>query len=94
MESHLYSVVTIRSLRDSVRNDWFIAKEYHIQPSEILRMPYYEYEWLLEDIQNEQKRLEDQRKKDEQARNAAMPKIPKAPAYKPPKLPKITLPKF
>ena len=94
MESHLYSIVTIRSLRDSVRNDWFIAREYHIQPSEILRMPYYQYEWLIEDIQQDQKRQEEQRKQDEKNRNQYMPKLPKTPTYKPPAMPKISIPKF
>ena len=33
-----------------VKNKLGIAHEYHIQPSEIARMPFYEYEFLLEDI--------------------------------------------
>ncbi len=91
MESHLYSIVTIRSVRDSVKNDWFIAKEWHIQPSEIRRMPYYEYEWLIEDIQQEQKRQQEQQKNE----NKDNPyKLPKTPTYKPPPMPKISIPKF
>ncbi len=57
-------------------------------------MPYYEYEWLIEDIQQEQKRQEEQRKKDEKQRGQTMPKAPKMPTYKPPSMPKISIPKF
>lgn len=57
-------------------------------------MPYYEYEWLLEDIQQEQKRQEEQHKKDETDRNRYIPKTPKMPTYKPPAMPRISIPKF
>lgn len=57
-------------------------------------MPYYEYEWLIEDIQAEQKRQEEQRKQDEKNRDQYRPKIPKTPTYKPPTLPRISIPKF
>lgn len=57
-------------------------------------MPYYEYEWLLEDIQQEQKRQEEQHKKDETDRSRYIPKTPKMPTYKPPAMPRISIPKF
>jgi len=64
MESVLYSIwqVDIRSL---VRNKLYICKEYHIQPSEIDRMVYFEYEYILEDIQKEQKEQEKRNKEQE-----------------------------
>ena len=40
---------------DSVKSNLYICKEYHIQPSEILRMPYYQYEIILEEIKVIQK---------------------------------------
>ena len=48
-----------------VKNKLFICKEYHIQPSEIDRMVYFEYEYILEDIKKEQKEAEKRNKEDE-----------------------------
>ena len=45
---------------DSVKSNLYICKEYHIQPSEILRMPYYQYEIILEEIKVIQKQQEEQ----------------------------------
>lgn len=71
----------------------FFSREYHISRSEILKMPYYEYEWYMQEASDDQKRQEEQRKKDEKD-------IPKIPNYNSlmkhstPSLPKISLPKF
>jgi len=43
-----------------VKNKLYICREYHIQPSEIDRLPYYEYEWMLEEINLIQKEQEKQ----------------------------------
>ena len=48
-----------------VRNKLFICKEWHIQPSEIDKMPYYEYEQILEAINIVQKDEEKRRKEEE-----------------------------
>lgn len=49
-----------------VRNKLIICREYHIQPSEIDRMAFYEYEQILEEIniiqKNEEKRQKEQEK--------------------------------
>lgn len=92
MESHLYSVVTLRSLRDSVRNDWYIAKEYHIQPSEVKKLPYYQYEWLIEDIIADQKKAEEQQKR-QQAENK-MPNMSKVMNNYKSSIPKVSVPKM
>lgn len=88
MESHLYLLWQV-DIRNSVKNDLFIVKEYHIQPSEILRMPYYQYEWILDDIREEQKKLEEQRKQEELNR-----KDYKIPKIQTPKLPTVRMPRF
>lgn len=92
MESHLYSVVTLRSLRDSVRNDWYIAKEYHIQPSEIKKLPYYQYEWLIEDIISDQKKAEEQQKR--QQADSQMPNMSKMMNSYKSAIPKVSVPKM
>lgn len=38
-----------------VKNKLFICKDWHIQPSEIDKLPFYEYEWLLESINKNNK---------------------------------------
>ena len=52
-----------------VRNKLLICKEYHIQPSEIDRMAFYEYEQILEEINIIQKDEEKRQKEQEKAYN-------------------------
>ena len=33
-----------------MKNKLYICKDYHIQPSELMQLPYYEYELMLEEI--------------------------------------------
>ena len=80
-------------IRNSVKSDLIIAREYHIQPSELKRLPYYQYEWMIEDILEEQKKQEENRKKQE-ANMPQTPKIPKMSTPSIPKMPKISIPKF
>lgn len=42
-----------------------ICKEYHIQPSEIDRMVFFEYEYMLEEIKVIQKQQEKQQEEDQ-----------------------------
>ncbi len=48
-----------------VRNKLYICKEWHIQPSEIDKLPFYEYEQILEEIHIVQKEQEKQQKEQE-----------------------------
>ena len=50
----IYSTYRINTA-SLVRNKLFICKEWHVQPSEIDKMPYYEYEQILEEIKKEVK---------------------------------------
>lgn len=50
-----------------VRNKIYIAKEYHIQPSEIDILPFYEYEYILEEIKLIQKEQEKQQKEQQES---------------------------
>lgn len=62
--------IDIRSL---VRNELFIARDYHIQPSEIRRKPYYEYEMMLDEmmeIHKEQEKEEEKRQKEQDSMSA------------------------
>ena len=52
MESVLYSIWQV-DVRNLVINKLYICKEYHIQPSEIDRMVYFEYEYMEEEIKKE-----------------------------------------
>lgn len=87
-----------------VRNKLFICKEWHIQPSEIDRLNYYEYELICEEINIVQKEHEKQQKEQEK-QYAGMQKnmSPAAmmnqfknnmPGMKMPAMPKIQMPKF
>lgn len=64
MESAIYSLFLV-DIRNLVRNKLNICKEYHIQPSEIDRMPFYEYEYMLEDINSDIKEQEKRQKEEE-----------------------------
>lgn len=81
-----------------VKNKLLICKEFKIQPSEIDRLVFFEYEYMLEDIKEYQKekqtQAEAQEKQQEmmqrQMRNPmGGMKTPQMPA-----MPKFTMPKF
>ena len=65
MESALYSIWVI-NLRNLARNKLHICREWHIQPSEIDKLPYYQYEDYLELIQEHNKEEEKRRKEAEE----------------------------
>lgn len=85
MESALCSIWQV-DIRSSVRNDLFICREYHIGLDYIEKLPYYKYEWLLHDINEQQKKEAEHQKQQEQNSSYKMPKTPA--------LPKVSLPKF
>ena len=49
MELALYSIFTIDT-RSLAKNKLHICKEYNYSPDYIDKMPFYEYEWLIQDI--------------------------------------------
>ena len=58
-----------------MKNFLYICKDYHIQPSEIGKMPYYQYELYLEDIkaiQKEQEKENEKQQKDYSAMQSSM----------------------
>ena len=59
LEHAIYMMFRI-NMKNLVKNKLYICKEYHIQPSELDRMVYYEYEWILEEINILQKEQEKQ----------------------------------
>ena len=93
MESAVYSIYKV-SVVNSVRNSLFICREYHIQPSEILRMPYWIYEEYLANIKDIQKKEEKEQKDQDKRYNSMMPKMPSMPKMSVPVMPKISIPKF
>ena len=93
MESAVYSIYKV-SVVNSVRNSLFICREYHIQPSEILRMPYWIYEEYLANIKDIQKKEEKEQKDQDKRYNSMMPKMPSMPKMSAPARPKISIPKF
>ena len=87
-------------VRNLVKNKLFICKDYHIQPSEIEKMPYYEYEYMLEDIRQINKEQEEQNKQHEKEMESTktamnprnmMNNMPKMSSMS---LPKVNIPKF
>lgn len=76
MESALYSMWQI-DIRSSVRNDLYICKEFNIQPSEIAKMVFFRYEWLIDDINEYQKKKEEEHKAQEKQYRMQQPKLPK-----------------
>lgn len=93
MESALYSMWSI-DVRNLVQNKFIICREFHIQPSEIDRMYMFEYEYLMEDINNYAKKQEEQRKKDEEKNRYSMPNMNQMMAQQRGSMPKISVPRF
>lgn len=48
-----------------VKSKLYICKDYHIQPSEIMALPYYEFEIMLEEIKQIHKDQEEENKRQE-----------------------------
>lgn len=63
MEQALYSMYRV-NLRNLVKNKLYIAHEWHIPPSEVDKLVYYEYEWILEEINEYNKEQEKQQKEE------------------------------
>lgn len=86
-------------LENLVRNKLYICKEYHIQPSEIDRMMYFDYETMLEEIKQIQTNQEKENEKQQEQydkmqsgmnptsmmRNMQMPKM-QMPSFSMPKI--------
>ena len=53
----------------------YICRDWHIQPSEIDKLVYFEYEYILEDINKENKEQE-KRNKEEEKRYGNLGKTP------------------
>lgn len=92
MESVIYSVLKI-DLRNLVRNKVHISKRYHIQPSELERMPYWEYELMLEyineDIEAENKQNDEQNKQMDGYKKPNYNRMMSQAGIKPPKMPSM-----
>ena len=54
------------NLENLIKNKIYIAKEYHIQPSEVDKMPFYEYEIYLEQMNLIAKKQEEENKKQQE----------------------------
>lgn len=101
MESAVYSLFRV-NLRNLVKNKIHICKDYHIQPSEIDKLIYFEYEWYLDEIREIQTEEEARNKEQEDKykgmgsfsdmqRNIKMPQMPQVST---PSLPKVSVPNF
>lgn len=94
MESVTYSLFLV-DIRNLVRNKLNICKEYHIQPSEIDRMPFYEYEYMLEDINADIKEQEKRQKEEEKKYgNVSTPNYNQMMRNASSNLPKFNMPKL
>ena len=80
-----------------VRNKLFICKEYHIQPSEIDKFSFYEYEIVLTEIKKIQEEQEKERESHEKEMGKYNPKSmmrSMSSSMKPPQMPRVSMPKF
>ena len=97
MDQALYSILRV-NLRNLVKNKLYICKEWHIQPSEINKLPFYEYEWILEYINEDHKEQEKRSKEEEKQYDSMKKGMPNMnnmmKGYQQPTLPKVSLPKF
>lgn len=94
----------IVNLRNLTKNKLFICKEYHIQPSEIDKMQFWEYEWYTDEIkeitkaqEKEQKRQEKEHASLQSSMNPSnmMRNVSQSmPSVSMPKMPTIQMPKL
>ena len=83
-----------------VKNKLFICKEWHIQPSEIDRLQYFDYETMLEEIDQQNKEQEKRNKEEQKQYQQMNSSMKNATNYNnitkqaQQSLPKVHLPKF
>lgn len=102
MEFSIYKLFSI-NLIQLIKNKAALAKNFNIQPSEIDRMQYWEYEFFLDEVNNIIKAENEQQEKQAgdynvnsmmRGINKNMPKMPNTNFYKTPSMPKFSTPKF
>ena len=94
----------IVNLRNLTKNKLFICKEYHIQPSEIDRMQFWEYEWYTDEIKEISKAQEKEQKRQEKEYSSIQGSMNPSnmmrnvsqsmPSVSMPKMPTIQMPKL
>lgn len=57
-------------LKNSVKIFLYMAREYHISPEFIYNLPYYEYEWYLDELNDNAKEQEKQQKEQQKDMDA------------------------
>ena len=74
MESNLYSLLKV-DIRNLVRNEASLLKYQRMQPSEVERLPYWQYELLIDAIIELNKEEKEEQEKEEQKNgNYKLPK--------------------
>ena len=58
-----------------VKSKLYICRDWHIQPSEIDKLMYFEYEYMIQDINKENKEQE-KRNKEEEKKYGSIGKMP------------------
>lgn len=69
-----YSIFQV-DVRNLVKNKLAISREYHVQPSEIDKLQFYEYEMYLDEINRDIKEQEKRKKEQEKEQKASMPNM-------------------
>lgn len=87
MELSVYLLFKV-NITNLVRDKVVIVKEFYIQPSEIDRMPMWEYEMVREEIMKHLKEREQENEKQQKGYDPSSYKMPKMPQYKTPTMPK------
>ena len=103
-----FSIIKLFQVRliNLIKNKVGLAKNFYIAPSEIDRMYYWEYEYMLDEVNNNIKTENERNEKENEkygnmnpksmmsnARNS-MPHMPKSPSFSMPSIPKPSLPSF
>lgn len=81
-------------LENLVRNKLYICKEYHIQPSEIDRMMYFDYETMLEEIKQIQTNQEKENEKQQEQYDKMQSSMNPASMMRNMQMPKMQMPSF
>lgn len=88
------------NIENLVKSKLFICRDYHVQPSEIDRLPFFEFEIMCGEIKEmAEKQQEDNEKQREQMPgmpnvNKMMSNIGRNVTSSMPKMPTISIPKF
>lgn len=97
---HIYKLFQI-DIHNNLTTMLYLGREYHFPPSDIDKMFYWEFEWMMEDVREYNKKEEERQKEEEKKQQDMQANMNPSQQLRSiqnsttmPKMPSISMPKF